>query len=166
MFSFASLGHAIASGMENIAKGVSWLVTEGEKVASSAETVESITSVVAQFVPQAGLALTLEKLGYGALGVVIAGLQSGDAAFKQNLLNAGADESFIQQIEAVIEAFPSVIAGAKAAFNAQTPATTAAAAKASLASVAVKALKAPAPAPPAPAVHAGQPVAATSAAVK
>ena len=156
MFSFASLGHAIASGMEDVAKGVEWLTTEAEKIEPTESTVESITSVISKFVPQAGLALTLEKLGYGALGVVIAGLQSGDAAFKQNLLNAGADESFIQQIEAVIEAFPSVIAGAKAAFSAQTSATTAAAAKASLATVAPKlALKAPAPvkvpAPPAPA---------------
>lgn len=135
-FSFTSLGHAIASGMQEVAKGMEWITKEAETVVEPTEgTVESITSVIAGFLPQAGLVLTFEKVGYGALGVIIAGLKSGDAAFRQNLLNAGADESFIQEIEAIIDAFPSIIQGATTAFKSQSAATTAGAQKASLASV-------------------------------
>jgi hypothetical protein len=135
-FSFASAGHAIGSALQDVAKGAEWLIKEAQTVVQPTEKgVESVTALIAQFLPQANMALIIEKVGYGALGIIIAGLQSGDAAFRQNLLNAGADESFIQQVEAIIEAFPALISGAKAQFEAQSPATTAATAKASLASV-------------------------------
>lgn len=137
MFSFASLGHAIASGIENVAKGFEWVITEAGKVQGSASIVEGITSVI----PGASAILSIEKLGYASIGVLVAVLKSGDAALKQNLINAGADESFIQQIEQLIQQFPDIISAAEASFNAQPAAVTAAAKQASLVSV-VKALPA------------------------
>jgi hypothetical protein len=132
MFSFASLGHAIASGLENVGKGTKWLITAGTAIESSESKVEDLTAMIAKFVPQASIALGLEKLGYGAIGVLLASLESGDTAVKQNLLNNGADESFLQQLELVRDAFPEIIAAAKAQFQAQAPAVTVAAKQASL----------------------------------
>jgi hypothetical protein len=160
MFSFASVGHAIASGIENVAKGFEWLTTEAAKVESSEKVVESITAIV----PGAAAIVGLEKLGYASLGVLIAVVKAGDDALKQNLINAGADESFIQQIEQLIQQFPTIISQAEASFKSQSTAATTAAKQASLASV-VKALP-PKASPPTIQGHVAQPQAATSAVVK
>jgi len=121
--------------METIAKGAEWLIGAAQKVETSSTQVEDLTSMLAKFFPQAGMALSVEKLGYASLGSFIAVLKTADAALEQNLLNSGVDASFIAQIKALIAAFPAEIAAAEAAFKTQAPATTAAAQKASLASV-------------------------------
>lgn len=100
-----------------------------QKVESSAPTVEKLSALIPGYGPQI---VGIEQLGYAALGMLVGGLHYSGAAFEQNLLNSGSDQTAIDTIKALIVQYPALVADVEAVFGKPQTGTIAAAALKSL----------------------------------
>ncbi len=103
MITFKSVGHFFAKAFKAI-------VTEIPKIEATKDTVETVTAAI----PGGAAIVPLEDAGYMALGELASILTTGGEAASQKLADAGVDVSVVQQIEALIKQYPSIVALAKA----------------------------------------------------
>jgi hypothetical protein len=107
---FTSFDHAIASGFQTLAHDAELVAGVLLKINGTEPTVEALSTLVPGYGPAI---VGIERVSYAALGILASALHLGGEAAKQGLLNAGADQSALQEFEAFIAAFPQVIMQAK-----------------------------------------------------
>lgn len=107
---FTSFDHAIATGFQTLAHDAELVAGVLVKIHGTEPTVETLSALVPGYGPAI---VGIERVSFAALGILASALHLGGEAAKQSLLNAGADQSAIQEFEAFIAAFPAVIAQAK-----------------------------------------------------
>lgn len=118
-----SIGHAFASGFSSIVRGSKYMESALVKVEGSEKTVEKLSALIPGYGP---VIVEVEQLGYAALGMLVGGLHYSGAAFEQNLLNSGSDQTAIDTIKALIVKYPSLVADVEAVFGKPQPGTIAA----------------------------------------
>jgi len=128
-----SIGHAFASGFSSIVRGSKYIESGLVKVESSAPTVERLSALIPGYGPQI---VAIEQVSYAALGMLVGGLHYSGAAFEQNLLNSGSDQTAIDTIKQLIVQYPSLVADVEAVFG-----------KPLVGTIAAVALKPPPPSP-------------------
>ncbi len=104
MITFKSIGHFWASAFKAIVNAL-------PKIEATKATVETVTGAV----PGGAAIVPLEDAGYMVLGEIASIFTTGGDAAKAKLADAGMDVSVIQQIEAVVNQYPSLVALAKSA---------------------------------------------------
>lgn len=103
MITFKSVGHFFATVYQKV-------VADLPKVAATEATVEAVTAKVPVYGP---MALPIERVGYAVLGELSAILNSGGAAVRAKLADAGLDENVIATVEALVASVPQFAALAK-----------------------------------------------------
>lgn len=111
---WSSIGHAFASGFSAITRGSKYLEGAVTKIQGSEKTVESLSALIPGYGP---IAVEVEQIAYAGFGMLVGGLHYGGIAFEQNLLNNGADKAAIDQVKALVQKFPNLIADVEAAFG-------------------------------------------------
>ena len=97
---FKSIGHFFATFFGGVLK-------VADVAAKAAPVIEGVTALIPVYGP---LALTIEKAGEAALGELSAVINSGSAAAKQHLTDAGLDAKVIATIEDILKQHPNVAA--------------------------------------------------------
>ena len=97
---FKSIGHFFATFFGGVLK-------VADVAAKAAPVIEGVTALIPVYGP---LALTIEKAGEAALGELSAVINSGNAAAKQHLKDAGLDANVIATVEAILAKYPNVSA--------------------------------------------------------
>lgn len=109
-FSFTSIGHAIASGFQDLVKGEQAVQKFLAKIDTPANQaiVEGLTAIIPVY-GAAGVAV--ERGVFAVAGEVAGVLKDFDAASVEKLVNAGLDKAVITDFQTLIKQTPSLFAG-------------------------------------------------------
>src|SRR5271170_341002 len=110
-FTWQSAGHAFASLFKDVVTVSKKVVIALGDLKNEATLIESLTSLVS---PQAA---AVEQIAFGALGELVAAVQSTETAASANGLNVTFDASVIAEVRKLITDFPEVLAQVEAAFG-------------------------------------------------
>jgi hypothetical protein len=110
-FTWQSAGHAFASLFKDVVTVSKKVVIALGSLQNEAPVIESLTSLVS---PQAA---AVEQIAFGALGELVAAVQSTETAASANGLNVTFDASVITEVKKLITDFPEIIAQVEAAFG-------------------------------------------------
>ena len=110
-FTWQSAGHAFASLLKDVVTVSKKVVTVLGGLQNEEQVIESLTSLVS---PQAA---AVEQIAFGALGELVAAVQSTETAASANGVNVAFDASVVAEVKKLITEFPEVVAQVEAAFG-------------------------------------------------
>jgi hypothetical protein len=115
-FSFSSIGHAIASGLNDAYTGMKAVSSFIDKVATPTNQaeIEALTALIPSVGPEA---VTIERAVFAVAGEVAAVLNDVTNGGEQKLLDAGFDATVIADFKTLIASIPGL-------FTATSTATT------------------------------------------
>lgn len=114
-FSFASIGHAFATGLSDVVKAgeaVGNFIAKVTTPANQAE-VEALTALAPA--PYNVVGVAVERGVFAVAGEVAGVIAKFEGAAAQKLADAGLDKGVIEDFEALIKSVPGLFAAAKAA---------------------------------------------------
>src|ERR1700744_2202017 len=109
-FTWQSAGHAFASLFKDVVTVSKKVVVALGGLQNEAALIETLTSLVS---PQAA---AVEQIAFGALGELIAAVQSTETAAGANGINVTFDASVGAEVKNLIAGFPEIVAQVEAAF--------------------------------------------------
>ena len=115
-FTWQSAGHAFASLFKDVASISRKVVIALGKVQNEGPLIESLTSLVS---PQA---TSIEQIAFGALGELVATVQSIDTATSANGISVAFDASVVTEVKKLIADFPEIVTQVEAVFGKKTAA--------------------------------------------
>jgi hypothetical protein len=103
-FNFQSIAHVFATVAADIVKTGKVVESVIAQIRLAQPEVESLTAIIAQAVPQAAIALPIERAAFASLGLLAHAVHSADDVAAANGLDVKLDAAFVAELKQILPA--------------------------------------------------------------